>query len=63
MDDTSKVLGRSLGASVRRGELREERALAAARWVDKEIRKLIALIKEHGACKGGVWTVIDNCAR
>ena len=25
--------------------------------MDKEIRKLIELIKQHGANKGGVWTI------
>jgi len=46
--DKSKVLGRKLGKSVRNGHLNVNRAMAAARWVDKEIRKLIDAIVEHG---------------
>lgn len=43
----TKVMDRTLAASVKRGELSAERALKAARWVDKEIRKLIRLIVAH----------------
>jgi len=55
--DTSQVLSRKLGASVRRGELRQERALAAAQWVDKEIRKLIDLIGAHGDNSGDGFSI------
>ena len=56
--EESKVLSRNLGASVRRGELRAERAVAAARWVDREIRKLIELVKKHGTkADDGKWSI------
>ena len=47
--EDAPVLHRTLAASVRRGELSANRALLAARWVDKEIRKLIGLVVEHGS--------------
>ena len=37
--ETASVMNRRLNASVRRGELSEKRALQAARWVDKEVRR------------------------
>jgi len=56
--EESKVLSRNLGASVRRGDLRAERAVTAAKWVDKEIRKLIGLIKKHGTkADDGKWSI------
>lgn len=59
LPEDSKLLERTLGRSVRKGQLSSQRALAAARWVDKEIRKLIALIIMNGTrSKDGVWTVI-----
>ena len=48
----SKIMDRTLAASVKRGELSAERALKAARWVDKEIRKLIGLVVTHGSPGG-----------
>lgn len=44
----SDVMGRRLSVSVQNGDLSAKRALAAARWIDKEIRKLIAAIVAHG---------------
>eukprot|EP00041_Stephanoeca_diplocostata_P036325 m.1319138 g.1319138 ORF g.1319138 m.1319138 type:complete len:1102 (+) comp24843_c0_seq8:314-3619(+) len=39
---------RKISFSVTKGRLNAERALAAAHWVDKEIRKLISSIQKHG---------------
>jgi hypothetical protein len=46
---TSDVMDRRLSVSVKNGELTQKRALAAAQWVDKEIRKLIAAMIDLGA--------------
>eukprot|EP00050_Salpingoeca_kvevrii_P006381 m.289018 g.289018 ORF g.289018 m.289018 type:complete len:1086 (+) comp12061_c0_seq1:174-3431(+) len=49
---------RKLSQSVATGTLQEQRALAAARWVDKELRKLIAQIKNIGRqSPDGQWSV------
>jgi hypothetical protein len=64
LPEDSKLLDRKLGRSVRKGQLGSQRALAAARWVDKEIRKLIALIIMNGTrSKDGVWSVSRVRAR
>ena len=55
--ETSKLLNRTLGESCRRGQLPKNRALLAARWVDKELRKLIGLIVNNGAKDGKVWRI------
>ena len=47
--ESSQVMGRRLSVSVKNGELTQKRALAAAQWVDKEIRKLIAAMIDLGA--------------
>jgi hypothetical protein len=46
--EMKSFMDRSLAASVKRGELNADRALKAARWVDKEIRKLIGLVHQLG---------------
>lgn len=46
--DTSQVMGRRLSVSVQKGELSAKRAQQAAQWVDKEIRKVIAVIQDLG---------------
>lgn len=55
--EDAPVMERTLAASVRRGELSASRALLAARWVDKEIRKLIALVIQHGTGSKGSRTI------
>eukprot|EP00040_Diaphanoeca_grandis_P037537 m.245436 g.245436 ORF g.245436 m.245436 type:complete len:329 (-) comp33837_c3_seq11:415-1401(-) len=55
--EDSKVLSRTLGRSVRNGQLNKNRAMAAAKWVDKEIRKLIDLIKNNGSTADGKTTI------
>lgn len=55
--DDSPALKKTLSNSVRRGELSNKRAVAATRWVDKEIRKLIAAIKSYGTENAGKYTV------
>lgn len=52
------IMQRRLSVSVRRGELNEKRAVQAVRWVDKEIRKLIASIQELGKRNGSGQTEI-----
>eukprot|EP00039_Didymoeca_costata_P013678 m.212005 g.212005 ORF g.212005 m.212005 type:complete len:938 (+) comp15844_c0_seq6:264-3077(+) len=56
--ETSKILSRNLGFSVRRGELSKNRAVMAARWVDKEIRKLIDIILAKGEKKGDIYEIL-----
>ena len=55
--EDAPVLNRTLAASVRRGELSASRALLAARWVDKEIRKLIGLVVANGTGPAGARTI------
>jgi len=38
--DDAPALQKKLSSSVRRGELSQKRAVAATRWVDKEVRDL-----------------------
>ena len=55
--ETTAILSRTLGESCRRGELAKNRALLAAHWVDKELRKLVGLITAHGKVEGGARTI------
>ncbi|EGD72484.1 hypothetical protein PTSG_00510 [Salpingoeca rosetta] len=50
--DDARINRRRLSTSVRKGELSEKRAQQAARWIDKEIRKLIAAIEKYGKPNG-----------
>eukprot|EP00048_Salpingoeca_helianthica_P018346 m.241676 g.241676 ORF g.241676 m.241676 type:complete len:591 (-) comp24662_c0_seq1:35-1807(-) len=49
MPDTAPALQQSLAGAVRRGTLSSQAALTAARWVDKELHKLVVALREHGA--------------
>ena len=39
------------------GDLSKHRAAAAAKWIDKEIRKLITAIIQFGKCEGGQHSI------
>eukprot|EP00056_Hartaetosiga_gracilis_P009153 m.131222 g.131222 ORF g.131222 m.131222 type:complete len:256 (-) comp13071_c0_seq3:506-1273(-) len=41
-----------LSVSVKKGELSQKRAIQAAKWVDKEIRKLMEAIEKYGKATG-----------
>jgi hypothetical protein len=57
-DDETTTEDQLLSSAVTKGVLKAESALATAHWLDKELRKLVKMVKIHGLLNHfGMWEV------